>query len=123
MAKTPQEKKRLSYEKDRRNNYRENSKSSRKNIPLNKRIEVRAHRHVAKQALAEDIAEGDLDATREAEARQEGTRHPFWQKWPDTPLGEMVEARLEGRAARGFMPDEVAEKKLEKVRRTKKKRD
>ena len=35
-VKTPQQKKRLSYEHDRRNSYGENQKSSRKNIPKSK---------------------------------------------------------------------------------------
>jgi len=34
--KTPQEKKQLSYDRDRRSIYGENDKSSRKNIPLSK---------------------------------------------------------------------------------------
>ncbi|WP_194828528.1 hypothetical protein [Nocardia sp. XZ_19_231] len=41
---SPQEKKSLSYAKDRRNGYGENDKSSRKNIPRNKRIRNRVDR-------------------------------------------------------------------------------
>lgn len=42
---TPQQKKALSYERDRRNVYDENDKSSRKNIPLRKRLVSKANRH------------------------------------------------------------------------------
>src|SRR5690242_19968738 len=38
----PPAKKHLSYERDRRNTYGENDKSSRKNIPVGKRLAVRA---------------------------------------------------------------------------------
>src|SRR4028119_181715 len=47
--KTPQEKKRLSYAKDRRNTYGENDKSSRKNIRRRKRHPNRSNRRTARQ--------------------------------------------------------------------------
>ncbi|MFE2009824.1 hypothetical protein [Streptomyces sp. NPDC059491] len=45
---TPQEKKRLSYLKDHRNNYGENDKSSRKSIRRNKRFPNSANRRHAR---------------------------------------------------------------------------
>ncbi len=49
---SPQEKKRLSYSRDRRNYYGENDKSSRKNIARHKRRRHRAERHSVRQHLA-----------------------------------------------------------------------
>lgn len=49
--KTPQEKKRLSYVKDRRPNYGNNEKAARKSVPRNKRHPNRANRHRAHQVL------------------------------------------------------------------------
>lgn len=50
-ARSPQDKKRLSYERDRRNTYGENSKSSRKNIPRSKALDIRRKRHGTNQTL------------------------------------------------------------------------
>jgi hypothetical protein len=55
QPKTPQEKKRLSYENDRRNTYGENSKASRKGIPLAKARANRAERHTQDHVLATAI--------------------------------------------------------------------
>ena len=64
MRRSPHEKKALSYEKDRRSIYGENDKSSRKNIPLRKRLVNKANRHAAQQQLHE--AEGIVDLDRAA---------------------------------------------------------
>lgn len=48
---TPQEKKSLSYAKDRRNTYGENSKASRKAIPLSKALGIRSQRHAENTLL------------------------------------------------------------------------
>jgi hypothetical protein len=61
---SPQEKKRLSYSKDRRNWYGENDKSSRKNIPRSKRIRHRSERHGQQQQLS--AALGAVDESVEA---------------------------------------------------------
>jgi len=50
--KSPQEKKRLSLRKDRRNTYGENSKASRKAIPRHKKAQRRAARRIEKQVLS-----------------------------------------------------------------------
>ena len=50
--KTPQEKKVLSYEHDRRNSYGQNDKASRKAIPARKASENRKSRRKAGQSLA-----------------------------------------------------------------------
>jgi hypothetical protein len=114
--KTPQEKKRLAYQRDGQIRYGQSDKASRRHIPLHKRHTVRAARHAAKQALREDVISGDRDAPREAQARRKGARPSWWRKCPDTPLGAVVEHKLERRAALGIMPATVALEKLGRVR-------
>src|ERR1700751_3043305 len=50
-VKTPREKKRLSYARDRRNTYGENQKSSRKYIPRSKQLSHQDERRSVRQAL------------------------------------------------------------------------
>ena len=75
---TPKEKKRLSLAKDRRNDYCENDKSSRKNIPRSKKLANRSVRRGDKQDLATDAehAEGVLPLRLKKR----------WRKSPDSPL-------------------------------------
>lgn len=96
--KPPQEKKRLSLKKDRRNSYGENDKSSRKNIPRSKALSHRAVRHKASALertwtqLGKQRAEcAELGAVTPRE--QKGT----FRKSPDTPLGEVVQGKLNRR--------------------------
>jgi uncharacterized membrane protein YgaE (UPF0421/DUF939 family) len=49
---TPQEKKRLSYERDRRNVYGRSPQASRKRIPLRKALRNRSNRHYENQQVA-----------------------------------------------------------------------
>ncbi len=53
--KTPQEKKRLSYAKDRRYTFGENNKASRKGIPVAKARANRAVRHAQNYVLAQAV--------------------------------------------------------------------
>jgi len=113
MPVTPQEKKRLSYERDRRNTYGENDKSSRKNIPRSKRLASRATRRSASVAL--DGVRGNIDAlgiveisddpkvvqngpVDRVEQRIAGRRLARFRKWRDEPLGDVVAFQLERRA-------------------------
>lgn len=75
--KTPQEKKSLSYQKDRRNTYGENSKASRKDIPLSKALAIRAERHSQDHMLLETLkANGDEQlALIENSVRSNKPRH------------------------------------------------
>jgi hypothetical protein len=98
--KTPQQKKRLSLLKDRRNTYGENAKSSRKNIPKSKSLSHRKVRNAARQQLDK------LDPVRELEAETIGStlvtprlQKGRWQKSPDTPLGHVVADKLRTRVA------------------------
>jgi hypothetical protein len=99
--KTPEEKKRKSYEHDGRNSYGEHSKSSRKNIARGRQRVHMAERRVAEETLralgpspdeplAEDV-EGAIK-TRTREQRLGG-----FKKSPDLPLGEMLKRKEERR--------------------------
>jgi hypothetical protein len=87
---TPQQKKRLSYAKDRRNTYGENSKSSRKNIPLSKALDIRSERHAQDSALAKAVAAPNIDQLDAAENTTRATKQRQWRKSPDEPLGQVL---------------------------------
>lgn len=99
---SPQEKKRLSYDKDRRNTYGENDKASRKRIARNKRWVNRANRHHDQQVLlastgvlahAGDAPERD-DAT---DVRLHRRRPKTWRKSADETLRAVVARKLRRR--------------------------
>lgn len=96
---SPQEKKALSYARDRRNTYGENDKSSRKNIPLRKRLVNRANRHSTQQDLATGTGEVDLDLAEAAEQRAQGKRPKTWSKHPDIPLRDWVQRQVSRRGS------------------------
>jgi hypothetical protein len=99
MRRSPQEKKALSYARDRRNAYGESDKGSRKAIPLHKRLVSRANRHAARQQLSET---GDRVASERAERveeRVQGAKPKTWRKWPDQPLGQILEQKRQRRAS------------------------
>lgn len=90
--KPPQDKKRLSYAKDRRNDYGENSKASRKTIPRNRAIANRKYRRKLQSELdAQDF--GVVVPAAAAKVRKTG-----WRKSPDTPLGDYLKRRRARRA-------------------------
>jgi len=97
-VKAPQEKKRLSYEHDRRNTYGENQKSSRKNIPRSKQMSHQDERRAVRQALIG--AEGRVAEEKSDEAQSRAMRKgqikklKAFRKSPDMPLGKVVERRL-----------------------------
>ncbi|MEV0352839.1 hypothetical protein AB0H88_44390 [Nonomuraea sp. NPDC050680] len=113
---SPQEKKRLSYAKDRRNDYGANDKSSRKNIPLRKRAPHRANRRRTHQTL--EAAAGAVDELAEeaAEERLLATRPKSWKKWRDAPLGEIIQVRLERRIRLGIEHESQAAARIQRVR-------
>ncbi len=96
--KSPQQKKRESYAKDRRNVYGENAKASRKAIPRRKAIELRALRRVSRALIGEATAHADLDQLETLESRVEGKRRRGWRKVADQPLGVVIPLRLARRA-------------------------
>jgi len=104
--KSPQEKKALSYVKDRRNTYGENDKASRKAIPARKAGENRKVRRKARQSLEV------LDHTDEVKAGvvESSLRHDLervggWKKSPDEPLADYIELQARRRSWRGLSPN------------------
>jgi hypothetical protein len=115
---SPQEKKRLSYSRDRRNWYGENDKSSRKNIARNKRHRHRSERHRAQQQLS--AAVGTVDESVEAgvdERLTRARRGSRWRKFPDAQLGLYVAGTLAARAAKGISSAQAEQPRIERVRR------
>lgn len=100
MTKTPQEKKRLSYAKDRRNVFGENSKASRKGIPLAKARANRADRHEQNRMLetVTNVASEDVFVGVEVRVRSSKLRQ--WKKTPDKPLSEWLVLRDRRKARR-----------------------
>ena len=97
-AKTPQEKKALSYEKDCRNVYGSNDKASRNSIPKRKAEVNRVYRKSISDALK--IVKGPIDLDKSAEVEQvvRSVKRTDWKKFPDKPLGEVVARKLESRS-------------------------
>ncbi|WP_405492848.1 hypothetical protein [Nocardia sp. NBC_00511] len=104
-AKSPQEKKALSYARDRRNAHGENDKSSRKAIRLNKRRPNRADRRQDRQTVAAVRGVVAPEVSEGAENRLGTTTSNWfkrgWRKRPDIPLGEFVIRQLRKRDERG----------------------
>ena len=101
LPKSPQEKKRLSLRHDRRNDYGENDKSSRKNIPRSRAISLRNVRRAAKMKTA-TVINGE-DSRAELAASTLTRRHlqkGKWRKGRDAPLGEMIATKLAARQRR-----------------------
>ena len=98
---SPQEKKALSYARDRRPAYGESDKGARKTEPRRKAIETRQDRRKTDQALAAIPAldEAAMDAA-ESDARHATNRVGGWRKVPDLALGEYVQRHLRGREER-----------------------
>ena len=93
--KSPQEKKRLSLQKDRRNTYGENAKSSRKNIPKSKALSHRKVRHAAKDAIGHLVKSSGAKAEiMESTLTKPRLQKGRWHKSPDTPLGLVVKRKI-----------------------------
>ena len=87
--KSPQEKKRLSLAKDRRDAYGGYNKTSRTAIPLRKAIESRRFR----RALKADLINPDEPA------RAPRVQKAGWRKLPDSPLEEVITIKRDKRVA------------------------
>lgn len=104
--KSPQEKKALSYAKDRRNVFGENDKASRKAIPARKASESRKVRRKARQTL--DVIDGTEEAKAdviESSLRHDVERTGGWKKGPDAPLSEFIELQARRRLRRELTPN------------------
>ncbi|MFG3039294.1 hypothetical protein ACGFYZ_20600 [Streptomyces sp. NPDC048330] len=113
---TPQEKKRLSYLKDHRNNYGENDKSSRKSIRRNKRFPNSANRRGAQTALTALLGSVDDVRAEVVEERMRGRRPKRWQKFPDAPLGAIVDGSLQRRARMSTAEADSTAPRLRRIR-------
>ncbi|MFF3015667.1 hypothetical protein [Streptomyces sp. NPDC057939] len=113
---TPQEKKRLSYLKDHRNSYGENDKSSRKSIRRNKRSPNSANRRHAQTALTTLVGSPDGVRADAVEQRMNGRRPKRWRKFPDAPLGAVVDDALQHRAKAGTAEARSAAARLRSLR-------
>ena len=110
--KSPQEKKALSYVKDRRNTYGENDKASRKAIPARKAGESRKVRRKARQSVGvlEHADEVTADVL-ESSLRHDLERVNGWKKSPDTPLAEYIELKARYRSGSGLPPNRKSTEK------------
>lgn len=99
-TKTPQEKKRLSYERDRRNRYGQNAKASRRLIPLRKAKTKRSYRKRTNQILAAAPKSIDLLADDAPESRIAVVPKKRWRKVPDLSLEDAIKAKKEWRVRR-----------------------
>ncbi|KAA2252425.1 hypothetical protein F0L68_35890 [Solihabitans fulvus] len=118
---SPQQKKALSYAKDRRNDYGENDKSSRKNIRRNKRTPNRADRHREHQVLVGATGPVAIDVAEQVEttlrAKKSVRLAAPWRKWRDAPLADVVAYKLRRRANLGMNDPADAETRIERIRR------
>lgn len=112
--KTPLEKKRDSYEKERRNTYGECGARSRFAIARAKRNRARRARAAAKQAV--EATQRDPQLADRLEGRAVVKLGGRWEKWPDEPLGEVLERKFERRSRSGGMPGDVADEKVSRIR-------
>lgn len=101
QPRSPQEKKALSYERDRRNGYGESDKGSRKTIPARKAGENRRDRRKVNQSLVilptVEAAAGEMI---ESDAANDVFRVGGWTKAPDIPLADHIEKKTGGRISR-----------------------
>lgn len=122
VRRNPQEKKALSYAKDRRNDYGENDKSSRKNIRRNKRVPNRADRHRERQVLS--AAAGPTvtaEIAEQAEAKLLAKKSMWmtkrWRKWRDAPLVDAVVYKLRRRAETDMVDAAAVDARIQRIRR------
>jgi hypothetical protein len=95
---TPQEKKRLSLKKDRRNVFGEAPHGARKSIPLRKKLANRANRHQQEARLPSGPLALDADQADEIESAVRAKAPMVWEKYPDAPLGEVIAEKQRKRA-------------------------
>ena len=121
VRRDPLEKKALSYAKDRRNDYGENDKSSRKNIRRNKRVPNRADRHRERQVLA--AATGRtvaVEAAEQVEAKLLAKKSMWftkrWRKWPDARLADLLLQKLQRRAEAGMVDHAAVDARVQRIR-------
>jgi len=95
--KTPQEKKQLSYKKDRRNCYGESPHGARKSIPIRKKLRNRANRKYQDQQLTINGLKLDDDLAEQIETRLYHKAPKVWNKVADAPLKKAVKRKQQRR--------------------------
>ncbi len=100
--KTPQEKKALSYAKDRRNVYGESDKGSLIAIRRNKIFPTRAYRKAVNDILQETVGEIDLEKAELIDCKAKEVKRRQWKKFPDAPLGEYIQRKV-SRTQRSYL--------------------
>ena len=98
---SPQEKKLLSYEKDRRNTYGERGSHSRHAIENHNNRDRRAFRRKANQVLATAQA-NTAEEPEKLGSQVRAVHRRNWKKCSDRPLRLVVERKLERRERNGI---------------------
>jgi hypothetical protein len=93
VRRSPQQDKALSYARDRRYAYGNNSKAARKAVPRRKRWVNKVNRHAEHQLLAQGRGMADAGRAEDIQDRLTGRRPKRWRKHPDIPLGRLLERR------------------------------
>jgi len=94
---TPQEKKKLSLQNDRRNVYGESPHGARTSIPLNKKLRNRANRHQQDSKLVVVPKQVDEDEADEIESSVRRKAPKQWKKFRDAPLANVIAGNHERR--------------------------
>jgi len=95
MRKTPQEKKALSYAKDRQNVYGESDEGSRIAIRQNKTFPTRAYRKAINDILQNTVGKIDLEKAELIDVKAKEIKRRKWKKYPDAPLGEFIKRQVD----------------------------
>lgn len=104
IQRTPQEKKRLSYEKDRRNAYGESNKGSRRSIRFRKRWVNQTYRSSVKQLVGQGVSvksaneQTEQDRLERIDGQIRSHQRKFWKKSPDISLKDFVRRQFARRA-------------------------
>ena len=117
MRKSPQEKKALSYAKDRRNAYGESDKASRRAIPRHKANVNRANRRAASTLLVGAVGSVDVERADTVATVLAGRRPKRWRKWPDRRLDEHVAHVQKRRATFQRMHGRLVQQSAERLAR------
>ena len=99
-SRSPQEKKLLTYKKDRRNTYGERGSHSRHAIAAHKARDHRVYRRQVNQILSENEIHQDFWEEMDVEAKSVSESN--WRKSPDEPLAKVVRRKLERRKEMGI---------------------
>ena len=117
---SPQEKKALSYVRDRRNGVAESRSIAHRAISKRKALANQAFRSASRGVLTKELrGHADLE---DIDSHVSRTGSMAWRKIPDMPLASYVEFRLRSRAKRGMTPKLKSSGTLRAARRKAKER-